>query len=134
VTEIDSGGALTSYGIDSGQVAAMMRSLLPGALLTDSGGEVLRVLVENGVGTPGLVELARAKLVAEGFQFVNGGNAATFDVAESAVFIPDGTAESVRRGEQVAAALGVPPSAVTASDRGQTVADVIVILGEDFLP
>lgn len=134
VTEIDSGGALTSYGIDSGQVAAMMRSLLPGALLTDSGGEVLRVLVENGVGTPGLVELARAKLVAEGFRFVNGGNAATFDIAESAVFISDGTAASVRRGEQVAAALGLPPSAVTASDRGQTVADVIVVLGKDFLP
>ena len=134
VTEIDPGGALTSYGIDTGQVAAMMRSLLPGALLTDASGEVLRVLVENGVGTPGLVELARAKLVAEGFRFVNGGNAAIFDIAESAVFIADGTAASVRRGEQVAAALGLPPSAVTASNRGQTVADVIVVLGKDFLP
>lgn len=134
VTEYDSGGAVTSYGIDSGQVAAMMRSLLPGALQTDSGGEVLRVLVENGVGTPGLVELARAKLVADGFRFVNGGNAANFGVEESAVFISNGTATSVRRGERVASSLGLPVSAVTTSDRGQTVADVIVVLGKDFLP
>jgi len=134
VTEIDTGDTVPSYGIDSGQVAAMMRSLLPGALQTDAGGEVLRVLVENGVGTPGLVELARAKLVADGFRFVNGGNAADFGFDESAVIIPDGTEPSVRRGQRVADSLGLAESAVTTSDRGQTVADVIVILGRDFVP
>jgi len=134
VTEIDTGDSVPTYGIDSGQVAAMMRSLLPGALQTGAGGEVLRVLVENGVGTPGLVELARAKLVAEGFRFVNGGNAADFGFDESAVIIPDGTEASVRRGQRVAVSLGLPESAVTTSDRGQTVADVIVILGKDFVP
>jgi len=134
VNEIDTGDVAPSYGIASGDVAAMMRSLLPGALQTDPGGEVLRVLVENGVGTPGLVELARAKLVAEGFRFVNGGNAAEFGVQQSAVFIPDGTAASVRRGERVSASLGLPNDAVTTNNRGQTVADVIVILGGDFVP
>jgi anionic cell wall polymer biosynthesis LytR-Cps2A-Psr (LCP) family protein len=133
-TEIDTGDELTSYGIDSGQVAAMMKSLLPGALQKDSGGEVLRVLVENGVGTPGLVELARAKLVEDGFRFVNGGNAADFGFDESAVIIPDGTEKSVQRGQRVADSLGLPESAVSTSDRGQTVADVIVILGKDFVP
>lgn len=134
VTEIDTGDTVASYGLDSGEVAAMMRSLLPGALQTDTGGEVLRVLVENGVGTPGLVELARAKLVADGFRFVNGGNAADFGFDESAVIIPDGTEKSVRRGQRVAASLGLQESAVSTSDRGQTVADVIVILGQDFVP
>jgi hypothetical protein len=134
VTEIDTGSSVTSYGIDSGQVAAMMRSRFPGALQKDAGGEVLRVLVENGVGTPGLVEQARERLVADGFRFVNGGNAAEFGFEQSAVIIPDGTEQSVRRGQRVASSLGLPESSVTTSDRGQTVADIIVILGEDFTP
>jgi hypothetical protein len=134
VTEIDTGSDAASYGIEPGQVAAMMRSLFPAALQQDAGGEVLRVLVENGVGTPGLVEKARAKLVHDGFRFVNGGNAASFDFDESAVIIPDGTEKSVARGKRVAASLGLPDSSVTTSDRGQTVADVIVILGKDFAP
>ena len=134
VTEIDTGTDTPSYGIEPGQVAAMMRTRFPAALQQDAGGEVLRVLVENGVGTPGLVEKARAKLVDDGFRFVNGGNAASFDFDESAVIIPDGTEKSVARGQRVAASLGLPDSAVTTSDRGQTVADVIVILGKDFAP
>jgi hypothetical protein len=134
VTEIDTGSSVPSYGIDSGQVAATMRALFPGALQKDAGGEVLRVLVENGVGTPGLVEKARARLVDDGFRFVNGGNAADFGFEQSAVIIPDGTEQNIRRGQRVAASLGLPDSAVTTSDRGQTVADVIVILGRDFTP
>lgn len=134
VTEIDTGGGAPTYGIDSGQVGAMMRARFPGALQTDAGGEVLRVLVENGVGTPGLVEQAREKLVAAGFRFVNGGNAASFTGDPSVVIIPDGTEQSVSRGQRVAAALGLPDSAIAPSDRGQTVADVIVILGSDFTP
>ena len=92
------------------------------------------MLVENGVGTPGLVEQARTKLVDDGFRFVNGGNAAEFGVANSLVLVPDGTSQSVTRGERVAESLGLPATAVRPSNRGQTVADVIVILGEDFAP
>lgn len=134
VTGIDSGGGAPTYGVDAGQVGAMMRARFPGALQSDAAGEVLRVLVENGVGTPGLVERAREKLVDAGFRFVNGGNAAEFTGDPSAVIVPDGTEASVRRGQRVAAALGLPESAVATSDRGQTVADVIVILGADFVP
>lgn len=134
VTDLDTGGTVPTYGIDSGQASAMMRARFPGALLTDPTGESLRVLVENGVGTPGLVEAARAKLVAAGFRFTNGGNAAEFTDDPSTVIVPDGTQQSVRRGQRVAAALGLPDSAIATSDRGQTVADVIVILGSDFSP
>lgn len=134
VTEIDTGAGTPSYGIEPGQVAAMMRTRFPGAIQKDAGGEVLRVLVENGVGTPGLVEKARTKLVRDGFRFINGGNAASFDNEESAVIIPDGTEKSVGRGQRVARSLGLPTSSVVPSDRGQSVADVIVILGKDFAP
>jgi anionic cell wall polymer biosynthesis LytR-Cps2A-Psr (LCP) family protein len=134
VTEIDTGGAVTSYGLDAAQAAATMRARFPGALQKDSGGESLRVLVENGVGTPGLVEKARAKLVAAGFRFVNGGNASPFNHDPSGVLVPDGTDKSLDRGRRVAAALGLPESSVQPEDRGQSVADVIVILGADFAP
>ena len=134
VKEVDTGAAVPSLLLDAGQAAATVRSLFPGAIQKDAAGESLRVLVENGVGTPGLVEQARTKLVDDGFRFVNGGNAAEFGVANSLVLVPDGTSQSVARGERVAESLGLPATAVRPSTRGQTVADVIVILGEDFAP
>ena len=134
VTEIDTGGTVPSYGLDAGQAAATMRSRFPGALQRDANGESLRVLVENGVGTPGLVEKARTRLVDAGFRFVNGGNASPFNNDPSQVLVPDGTDKSLARGRRVAQTLGLPASAVTPEDRGQTVADVIVILGKDFAP
>jgi hypothetical protein len=134
VTEIDTGGAVPSYGLDAAQASATMRTRFPGALQQDANGESLRVLVENGVGTPGLVEKARTRLVDAGFRFVNGGNASPFNDDPSAVLVPDGTKESLARGRRVAQTLGLPESAVTPEDRGQTVADVIVILGGDFAP
>jgi hypothetical protein len=134
VTEIDTGDTTTSYGLDAGQAAAKMASLFAGNVQKDASGETLRVLVENGVGTPGLVDKARSKLVDAGFRFINGGNASPFSNDPSAILVPDGTDESIGRGNRVAEALGLPTSAVTTSDRGQTVADVIVILGKDFAP
>jgi hypothetical protein len=80
------------------------------------------------------VEKARTKLVAAGFQFINGGNASPFNADPSSIQVPDGTEKSLARGRQVAAALGLPADSVVPTDRGQTVADVIVLLGSDFTP
>lgn len=134
VTEIDTGGDVTSYGLDVTGASAMMRSKFPGALQKDAGGESVKVLVENGVGTPGLVDKARTKLVAAGFRFTNGGNASLFNRDPSVIEVADGTEKSLARGHRVAAALGLPDSSVTTVDRGQNIADVIVILGADFRP
>ena len=46
----------------------------------------------------------------------------------------DGTDASMAKGRRVAAALGLPADSVVPNDRGQTIADVIVILGSDFTP
>ncbi len=90
--------------------------------------------MENGVGTPGLVEKARTKLVAAGFQFINGGNASPFNADPS---VDAGAGRYATRASPAAAGwprrwapglLGHP------EDRGQTVADVIVLLGSDFTP
>lgn len=132
VNEIDAGGSVSTYGLNVSDTAAMMRRLLPGALQTAPGGGVLKVLVENGVGTPGLNEQARALLVQAGFRYADGGNAGEFTDQPSAIFVPDGTEESIRRGRQVAEALGLPVSAIVPSNRGQTIADIIVVLGPDF--
>jgi hypothetical protein len=50
------------------------------------------------------------------------------------VLVEDGSERSTQRGQRVAAALGLPASAIEVNPRGQTVADVIVILGSDFKP
>jgi LytR cell envelope-related transcriptional attenuator len=86
------------------------------------------------VGTPDLVDKARTKLVADGFRFLNGGNASGFNDAKSSVSIPDSSKVSVERGAAVAQALGLPDDAITVLGQGQTVADVLVVLGSDFRP
>lgn len=134
VNSIDTGGSVVSYGLNAGDAAAALRAAFPGALQGDPTGGVVRVLVENGVGTPGLVEAARTKLVDGGFAFKNGGNASSFNTSPSTVQVPDGTAASIGMGRRVATVLGLPSSSVVPSDRGQNVADVIVILGSDFRP
>ena len=122
-----------SYGLNAGDADAALRDKFPGALQQTAGG-VVRVLVENGVGTPGLVDRARSRLVDAGYRFVNGGNASPFSKDPSSIQVSDGTEESLAKGRQVAATLGLPADSVVPNDRGQNVADVIVILGPDFRP
>jgi hypothetical protein len=135
VNAIDTGSSIDTYGVDSSKAPALLDSLFAPSLLRDPSGAAVRVLVENGVGTPDLVEKARAKLVDDGFRFVNGGNAAILDDKDpSVVLIADGTEKSLKQGQRVATSLGLPRSSIEPNPRGQTVADVIVILGSDFRP
>jgi hypothetical protein len=134
VNAIDSGAAEEAYGINAVQAAALMKAKFSGSLTREGPGKSIRVLVQNGVGTPGLVDKARTRLVAGGFRFVNGGNAPQFGVAKTIVYIADSTDASQQSGAKVAAALRVPAASVTGTSQGQTVADVIVILGRDFRP
>ncbi|MGZ4638609.1 MAG: LCP family protein [Actinomycetes bacterium] len=132
--DIDTGSAVDSYGLDSSKAGALLQTFFAGSLQKDTTGDSVRVLVENGVGTPDLIEGARNKLVKIGLRFVNGGNAGDLSDDPSVVLIQDGSEKSTRRGQRVAATLGLPSSAIQVNPRGQTVADVIVILGSDFKP
>ncbi len=134
VNAIATGAGEESYGVNAQQAAALMEARFAPSLVKDAAGGPVRVLVQNGVGTPGLVDKARTKLVKAGFRFVNGNNAPEFGQKKSAVLIPDSTPASVQRGAGVAAALGLPASSVGVSGQGQTVAEVIVVLGKDFKP
>ena len=133
VKPLDTGGP-TAYRVDNEATATLVADLLPDAVRTPGPNSKVRVLVQNGVGSPGLNAAARQLLVEAGYTYVNGGNAATFGQAQTVVVIPDSTTESRTWGTEIAAALKVPASAVQVDPSGQSVADVIVVLGKDFVP
>jgi LytR_cpsA_psr family/LytR cell envelope-related transcriptional attenuator len=132
VTEIDSGGAVPAYGLDTAGAARLTRERLAGVAIAEPVGGRVRVLVQNGVGTPGLGEVARARLVAAGLRYVGGGNVAGFGVADTVVLLPDAASEQRARGLAVARALGLDERALRVSDSAPTIADVVVVLGRDF--
>lgn len=107
----------------------LAQSIPPGARKSGN-----RVLVLNGVGTPGLSDKVRAKLVSKGFVFIGRGNAPHFGFTKTLVLVPAATQQSVDVGQSVARALGVSISQVQTTDEIGTIADVVVIVGSDFKP
>jgi hypothetical protein len=132
VHDIDTGGTVTAYGLDTAAAATMVQARLAGAAIAEPPGGRLRVLVQNGGGAPGLGDVARSRLVAAGLKYVGGGNVDGFGVTESVVLLPDGGSASRAKGRAVTRALGLPDSALRISDNAPTVADLVVVLGEDF--
>ena len=137
VVPVDTGGSESSWRADPDAVQRLVdRSLAASVPPGRRDGE--RVLVLNGVGTPGIGLAVRDRLVQADLVFVGSRNAVgpdgSFGVAESVVLVGDATAASRATGERVATSLGLPPTAVRVSSREQTVADVVVVVGADFRP
>jgi hypothetical protein len=130
--EIDSGGGTPSYGLDTDGTTAMVSQRLAQVELPVPAGGRARVLVQNGIGTPGLGDRARALLVPKGYIFRTGGNASSFSDAPSVVLIPDASDASRAQGDAVALLLGLPMTDVELDPSPTTIADVKVILGSDF--
>jgi anionic cell wall polymer biosynthesis LytR-Cps2A-Psr (LCP) family protein len=131
VISIDPGDGVLSFRVDADATRTIVDRLLaqsvpPGARQTGN-----RVLVLNGVGTPGIGDKVRAKIVPAGFVFVASRNNATFGVAKTRVLIKEATPEAQAVGEKVAKALGVPLDSVQTAEIG-TIADVVVVVGADF--
>jgi hypothetical protein len=133
-TVLESGGGLPALAVDPAGLERLRSGLLSDSLPPNAGGDQITVYVQNGVGTPGLEQDAAEKLRDAGYEFLNGGNANEFGRRQTVILIPDGGDVSVSVGKSVASTLGVPQSAVQISDQGQSVADVVVVLGEDFKP
>jgi anionic cell wall polymer biosynthesis LytR-Cps2A-Psr (LCP) family protein len=133
VIPIDPGGGVTAFRVDPPRLATVVDRLLADSVPPGvrEGGN--RVLVLNGVGTPGLGESVRNRLVPAGFVFVDSRNAPSFGYEQSQIFVAEATPEAQALGERVAEALGVPGAQVVTQDFG-TVADVVVIVGADFRP
>lgn len=132
VTEIDAGGTVVSYGLDDEAADQLVDTRLAGAKLPVAAVGHVRVLVQNGVGTPGLGDVARTKLLAAGLRYVAGGNLPGFGQDETVVLLRDASTPNRERGMAVARALGLGQSSLRISQSAPTIADVVVILGEDF--
>ncbi|MCZ3385753.1 MAG: LytR C-terminal domain-containing protein [Actinomycetia bacterium] len=134
VTPLETGGPNPALIVEAEGLERLRAGLLADSLPPDAGGEQITVLVQNGVGTPGLEQDAAELLRDEGYDFFNGGNALEFGREETLILIPDSAPASRALGDDIASTLGVPESAVQVSDQGSSIADVIVILGADFKP
>jgi hypothetical protein len=131
---LETGGPRPAFIVDPEGAEQLRQTILSGSVPTGAAGSDIQVLVQNGVGTPGLEQDAADLLRAEGYEFINGGNANAFGIKATAILIPDATPASVELGANVAETLGVPESAVQTTDQGSSLADVVVILGKDFKP
>jgi hypothetical protein len=134
VIKIESGSAQSSYRVDNQATLKFVDANLAASLPTSARSTPKRVLIQNGVGTPGLAVSACDKLVKAGFAFAGSGNADSFNHKKSAVVVFDRSVAAAQLGNSVARALGLPPGDVREQDSGQNVADVIVILGRDYKP
>jgi hypothetical protein len=131
---LDSGGTIPTVVVDTTALGAWVKADFAGSVPTTAQAGPVSVLVQNGVGTPGLDDQARIRLAAAGLTYVPGGNATSFDNPTSTILIADGTDASRVQGAIVAKALGLPTSDIKIAQLGQHLADVIAVLGSDFKP
>jgi hypothetical protein len=132
VKEIDAGGTVTSYGLDDTAATQLVDTRLAGAKLPVAAVGHVRVLVQNGVGAPGLGDSARTRLIYAGLRYVAGGNLPGFGQGTTVVLLRDASSTSRERGMAVARALGLGESSLRISESAPTVADIVVILGADY--
>jgi hypothetical protein len=88
-----------------------------------------RVIVYNGVGTPGIAGIAAQQLIRAGLKVVDSGNADNFNYATTLILLYHGTQADA---EEVRKALGVGQIVVQSAP--ELVTDMIVIIGADYEP
>lgn len=92
-------------------------------------GKIIQIEVRNGCGENGIAATTTTYLRDYGFDVVESGNHATFDIETSFVVDRIGDIESARR---VARALGIDESLVEQDVQPGMYLDASVILGSDF--
>ena len=106
------------------------RTTLGSVMASDFGvdEQPVRVVLQNGVGDPGLGADVAALLVPKGFSVVLAQNAPTFDVQRTKI-IATGD-DSIADADRARRLLGVGEVAVTPVPSGLT--DITIVLGKDF--
>ena len=134
VTPLSTGSGQDAYTLDTAKTATLVSTELAASVPASRKATGNRVYVQNQVGTPGLGETARSRLVAAGFVYIQGQNTADMPnaTAPSVVVILAPTSAQIDQGDAVARALGLPISDVRVANDGFTVADVLVKLGADY--
>jgi hypothetical protein len=90
--------------------------------------DVVRLVVLNGVGTPGIGKQVAGILVPEGFRLVSSGNANTFDLEVTQIVAS--SRGDLKAAERARTLLGVGEISVGNQPAG--LADVTVVVGRDF--
>jgi anionic cell wall polymer biosynthesis LytR-Cps2A-Psr (LCP) family protein len=134
VTPLSTGSGQDAYTLDAAKTATLVSTELASSVPASRKATGNRVYVQNQVGTPGLGETARSRLVAAGFVYVQGQNTADVPnaTAPSVVVILGPSSAQIDQGDAVARSLGLPISDVRVANDGFTVADVLVKLGADY--
>jgi LytR cell envelope-related transcriptional attenuator len=91
-------------------------------------GDVVRLVVLNGVGTPGIGQEVARILVPEGYRLMSSGNANTFDLEETKIIAS--SREDLDAAERARALLGT--GEVQLGNQAAGLADVTVVIGRDF--
>jgi hypothetical protein len=129
VTYLRSGDARVAV-TQQQEAQAVVAELFPGALLKPGHPGQLRVVLQRAGATVGAGVAARLTLAGAGFGVVE--DRVTQSAATAtAVYVPDGSEAARSAGADVAAALGLPASAVRIDDGSSPVVDVRVALGSD---
>lgn len=136
VTRLDTGDDQNAFSIDTAKTQTLAQQQFAQSIPASRKATGNRVMIENQVGTPGIGETTRSKLVDAGFVYLPGQNAPGMPnaTAPSVVLISGTTAADIAKGDSVAKALGLPSSDVRVSQQTVRVADVIVLLGADYKP
>ncbi len=88
-----------------------------------------RVIIYNGAGLPGIGGEAAQQLIREGFRVIDTKNADRFDYELTKIIVQSGP---LTAGEEIASVLGVGQVVDQRAD--QRIADVIIIIGQDYNP
>ena len=90
---------------------------------------VTRVILYNGAGVPGIAGAAAQQLIRAGYRVVDTKNADNFGYAKTKIVVQNGPTSAA---DGIVKTLGVGEVSQKAGD--QQVADVIVIIGKDYVP
>jgi hypothetical protein len=91
--------------------------------------KVVRIIVYNGAGTPGIAGEAAQQLIRGGFRVVDTKNADNFNYKETQIVVQN---KDMTAGQAVRKVIGTGKVIDQVSD--QDVADVIIIIGKDYKP
>jgi LCP family protein required for cell wall assembly len=133
VSVIDTGSGSPTFSIKVDEVGTLVKNQLADSIPPNRDVGDNRVLILNGVGTPGLGASVAQRLRSQ-FRVVGTRNKQPFGVKESVVVVFDSTDASLEKARRAAGLLRLPATAVRISTQTQSVADLIVVIGADYKP
>jgi hypothetical protein len=119
------------YRAERDAVERMVKRYLSGSRPAGSGGGDRRVEILNGNGEPGLGQKVGDQLVPRGFRIVLNQNAKHFNYDVTQVVVYSNSKNALALAKEVQEVLGV--GEVVISKQRQTLVDVTIVVGKDYL-